>query len=332
MNKSQRINDMLIFLNKKRQFNLKDIMNRYHISKSTALRDIASLETLGIPIYSDLGRNGSYKILSNDLLSPIIFSIDEISALYFSMLTLENYNMCPFDIDLQKLKEKFENSISEQQLSKITKIEKILQPEVRKTINNSQLRIILDILLHRQEEFFPIKYEQQSLQALKPSPVLRLLPAITAAVLAFSLLAGRYDESWRLTVDPTYFAFRYPRILLAAATGTMLAITGVILQRVTKNPMAGPELLGVSAGTAFGAMASVMLFGITSGSLWFWLAGLASALATLGLLLLFNRKNGLAPEKVLLTGMALAALSDAAIRIWTAGGDFRVQQLLIWKK
>ena len=163
MNKSQRINDMLIFLNKKRQFNLKDIMNRYHISKSTALRDIASLETLGIPIYSDLGRNGSYKILSNDLLSPIIFSIDEISALYFSMLTLENYNMCPFDIDLQKLKEKFENSISEQQLSKITKIEKILQPEVRKTINNSQLRIILDILLHRQEEFFPIKYEQQSL-------------------------------------------------------------------------------------------------------------------------------------------------------------------------
>ena len=164
MNKSQRINDMLIFLNKKRQFNLKDIMNRYHISKSTALRDIASLETLGIPIYSDLGRNGSYKILSNDLLSPIIFSIDEISALYFSMLTLENYNMCPFDIDLQKLKEKFEKSISEQQLSKIAKIEKILQPEVRKTINNSQLRIILDILLHRQEEFFPIKYEQQALQ------------------------------------------------------------------------------------------------------------------------------------------------------------------------
>ena len=164
----------------------------------------------------------------------------------------------------------------------------------------------------------------------EPSPVLRLLPLITAAVLAASLLAGRYDESWRLTVDPTYFAFRYPRILLAAATGTMLAITGVILQRVTKNPMAGPELLGVSAGTAFGAMASVMLFGITSGSLWFWLAGLASALATLGLLLLFNRKNGLAPEKVLLTGMALAALSDAAIRIWTAGGDFRVQQLLIW--
>lgn len=75
----------------------------------------------------------------------------------------------------------------------------------------------------------------------EPSPVLRLLPLITAAVLAFSLLAGRYDESWRLTVDPAYFAFRYPRILLAAATGTMLAITGVILQRVTKTPWPAPN-------------------------------------------------------------------------------------------
>lgn len=157
MNKSQRINDMLIFLNKKRQFNLKDIMNRYHISKSTALRDIASLETLGIPIYSDLGRNGSYKILSNDLLSPIIFSIDEISALYFSMLTLENYNMCPFDIDLQKLKEKFENSISEQQLSKITKIGK--NPSTRSRENNQQLSVAESFLIFYctgRENFFQL--------------------------------------------------------------------------------------------------------------------------------------------------------------------------------
>ena len=115
-----------------------------------------------------------------------------------------------------------------------------------------------------------------------------------------------------------------------AAIGTMLALTGVMLQRLTQNPMAGPELLGISSGTAFGAMASVMLFGITSGSGWFWLVGVISALASLGLLMLFNRKNGLAPEKVLLTGMAIAALADAAIRIWTASGDYRVQQLLVW--
>lgn len=155
-----------------------------------------------------------------------------------------------------------------------------------------------------------------------------LLIAVAVSVLAFTV--GRYDETLRLTIDPEYFVFRYPRVLLAAATGTMLALTGVILQRLTQNPMAGPELLGISSGTAFGAMSVVMLFGITSGSGWFWLTGIVSALVSLGLLMLFNRKNGFTPEKILLTGMALAALADAAIRIWTASGDYRVQQLLVW--
>lgn len=155
-----------------------------------------------------------------------------------------------------------------------------------------------------------------------------LLIAVAVSVLAFTV--GRYDETLRLTIDPEYFVFRYPRVLLAAATGTMLALTGVILQRLTQNPMAGPELLGISSGTAFGAMSVVMLFGITSGSGWFWLTGIVSALVSLGLFMLFNHKNGFTPEKILLTGMALAALADAAIRIWMATGDFRVQLLLLW--
>lgn len=160
--------------------------------------------------------------------------------------------------------------------------------------------------------------------------LLHFLLLITVAVSVLAFTVGRYDETLRLTIDPEYFVFRYPRVLLAAATGTMLALTGVILQRLTQNPMAGPELLGISSGTAFGAMSVVMLFGITSGSGWFWLTGIVSALVSLGLLMLFNRKNGFTPEKILLTGMALAALADAAIRIWMATGDFRVQLLLLW--
>ncbi|KZC85287.1 HmuU protein [Neisseria flavescens] len=160
--------------------------------------------------------------------------------------------------------------------------------------------------------------------------LLHFLLLITVAVSVLAFTVGRYDETLRLTIDPEYFVFRYPRVLLAAATGTMLALTGVILQRLTQNPMAGPELLGISSGTAFGAMSVVMLFGITSGSGWFWLTGIVSALVSLGLLMLFNRKNGFTPEKILLTGMALAALADTAIRIWMATGDFRVQLLLLW--
>ena len=170
---------------------------------------------------------------------------------------------------------------------------------------------------------------EQTVARLHVSPLLRCLPVVALLSLLLALFVGR-SEGLAFNVDTEYFVFRYPRVLLAAATGTMLALTGVMLQRLTQNPMASPELLGISSGTAFGAMAAVLLFNITSGSGWFWLVGILSALATLGLLMWLNRKNGLAPEKVLLTGMAMAALADAAIRVWTASGDFRVQQMLIW--
>ena len=62
MKKSERINDMMMYLNNKETFNLKDIMEKYSISKNTALRDIRSLEEIGMPIYSFSGRNGRYKI------------------------------------------------------------------------------------------------------------------------------------------------------------------------------------------------------------------------------------------------------------------------------
>ena len=157
MKKPERLNDMLIYVNKKRTFNLKDLMERYQISKSTALRDLASLENIGLPLYSELGRNGQYHIVNNHFLSPILFTLDEISSLYFAMLTLENYNMCPFNIDLHKLKEKFEESIPDKQLQKIREIETILQPEVKQSLDNDILREILDILLTKPSKTYLIE-------------------------------------------------------------------------------------------------------------------------------------------------------------------------------
>lgn len=91
MNKSERIQDILLFLKDKNSFNLKDLMDKYKISKSTALRDVSSLEKIGMPLYAHHGRRGYYSILPNRLLSPIVFDMDEVFALYFSMLTLRAY-------------------------------------------------------------------------------------------------------------------------------------------------------------------------------------------------------------------------------------------------
>lgn len=125
MKKSERLNDMIRYLNDKHSFRLKDLMQRYRISKSTALRDVQSLESLGMPIYTRYGRNGYYGLLKNKLLSPILFELDEVLALYFSMCTLNAYAQTPFHLSVEKLKSKFESCLSEEKISLLKKWEKV---------------------------------------------------------------------------------------------------------------------------------------------------------------------------------------------------------------
>ncbi|MEG1301525.1 MAG: HTH domain-containing protein [Erysipelotrichaceae bacterium] len=148
MRKSTRLNDMMIFLNNRTYFNLRDIMEEYGISKSTALRDIQALEEIGMPIYSEHGRNGRYGILKNRLLSPIIFTVDEMYALYFAMLTLNAYESTPFHLSVEKLKEKFEICLSNELIGNIHKMESVLKFEETKHYNSSPfLKEILQSIL-----------------------------------------------------------------------------------------------------------------------------------------------------------------------------------------
>lgn len=130
MKKSERLNDMIRYLNGREFFNLSDLMEQYNISKSTALRDISSLEQLGMPIFSEHGRHGRYGILKNRLLSPILFTMDEVYALYFAMLTLEAYQSTPFHLSANQLNKKFESCLSNEQIKQIHNMKKVLQFEM----------------------------------------------------------------------------------------------------------------------------------------------------------------------------------------------------------
>lgn len=144
MKKSERLNDMILYLKDKKSFNLRDMMNKYAISKSTALRDIQSLEEIGMPFYSNQGRNGCYGILPNRLLSPIVFTIDEIHALYFAMQTLNAYQSTPFHLSVEKLKQKFEGCISAERIQELRKMELIFS--LRSYQNKNVCRCLGDIL------------------------------------------------------------------------------------------------------------------------------------------------------------------------------------------
>lgn len=148
MKKSERLNDMIRYLNDRSFFNLKELMERYTISKSTALRDVHSLEELGMPIYTDYGRYGKYGILQNRLLSPILFTIDEIYALYFAMLTLEAYQSSPFHLSVKKLNETFEKCLSKDQIQDLHKMKRVLNFESYRHPNvSSFLDQILESIL-----------------------------------------------------------------------------------------------------------------------------------------------------------------------------------------
>jgi predicted DNA-binding transcriptional regulator YafY len=144
MKRPERLHDMMRYLNNREYFNLQDLMDEYSISKSTALRDIESLEQLGMPIYSEHGRNGGYGILKNSLLSPISFTMDEVYALYFAMLTLEAYESTPFHLNIRKLHEKFKRCLSENQQKQIQRMKKVLQFEV---IPHKHASLFLDKIL-----------------------------------------------------------------------------------------------------------------------------------------------------------------------------------------
>ncbi|PAD21512.1 helix-turn-helix transcriptional regulator [Terribacillus saccharophilus] len=109
MRRSERLQDMLQYTNEKKQFNLKDLIEKYRISRSTAIRDVQALEMLGMPIYAEHGRNGKYVVLDNRILSPITFTADELYAIYFAMLTLSGYKETPFEQEINSLEETFQS-------------------------------------------------------------------------------------------------------------------------------------------------------------------------------------------------------------------------------
>lgn len=158
-----------------------------------------------------------------------------------------------------------------------------------------------------------------------------LLMGLVLAVVA-SLLVGQGMHGWSWPSWLRWQAqleWRLPRALAAGAAGVLLALAGTLLQRVSNNPMASPELLGVSGGTFMGVIATALLLPALPLSLML-LGGVLGAFVCLLLLVLINRKNGFQPERILLSGIAITALFEPLQAIALANGDLRVQQLLSW--
>jgi iron complex transport system permease protein len=135
---------------------------------------------------------------------------------------------------------------------------------------------------------------------------------------------------------------RLPRTVLAIIVGVALGVGGALMQGHTRNPLADPGLLGVTAGASFAVVLGIFVFGVTSltGYAWFSLAG--AGLAAAAVFAIGSTRGGPSPVTLVLAGAAVSALllslTQAIVlrdmetlddfRFWnvgsTAGRDFDV--------
>ncbi|QHC60732.1 iron chelate uptake ABC transporter family permease subunit [Rathayibacter sp. VKM Ac-2760] len=134
------------------------------------------------------------------------------------------------------------------------------------------------------------------------------LPLSSTAVV--DALSGRGDVEARTIL----FDQRIPRTVLAAAGGAALAMAGVVIQAHTRNPLADPGLLGISAGASLLVVVAIAFLGATTpvDFVWFALLGAAAAttlVAALGRLAGSRRDSS--PATLVLAGSAVAAVLSA---------------------
>ena len=140
---------------------------------------------------------------------------------------------------------------------------------------------------------------------------------------------GLGESSLSVLRDGIVWQLRLPRTLTAAAVGAGLALSGAVMQAITRNPLADPYLLGLSAGASLGAV-TVLVLGAT---LLLAPAAFLGALAALVATLLIARAAGsLSPARTVLAGVAVSSFAAAMtsfVIYWTATGD-SYREILAW--
>lgn len=125
-------------------------------------------------------------------------------------------------------------------------------------------------------------------------------------------------------------SFRLPRIALATLVGASLAMSGAILQGLTRNGLAEPGVLGVSQGAGLAAVALLTLAPDAPAALLPWVALLGGSL-TAALVYLLAWKGGTSPVRLILVGIGVSAVASALTTYLTVLGDVTdVQRALLW--
>ncbi|MFE9315087.1 FecCD family ABC transporter permease [Streptomyces albidoflavus] len=166
---------------------------------------------------------------------------------------------------------------------------------------------------------------------------------VLAAVMVASLAYGSRDVPWADvqaaiggadgTLGEAAAAKRIPRTLLAVVTGAALALSGAVMQGVTRNPLADPGILGVNTGASLAVVSGVAFFGLASPTSYIWVAIVGAAASALFVYTVGTLgRGGATPLKLALAGAATSAafaslVSAVVLPRNDIAGSFRLWQI-----
>lgn len=158
--------------------------------------------------------------------------------------------------------------------------------------------------------------------------VVTLVTISIAIMLAPSHIDGGYR--WLFQWPEAYILdLRWPPLLAAATAGAGVAIAGTILQRLIRNPLASPDILGLTAGATLALILGTYVLGTSIHNLGPAIAFVGS-LAVLGLIILLGQRSSFAPGIIILVGISLAAFVDGIIQFILSKGGEEVYSIITW--
>ncbi|WP_456277013.1 FecCD family ABC transporter permease [Bacillus sp. AK128] len=113
--------------------------------------------------------------------------------------------------------------------------------------------------------------------------------------------------------DFTIDTLRLPRVLLAFMVGAALGVSGLILQGIVRNPLASPDIIGITAGGSVGAILFIVFLMGTVSIVWLPLAALTGALLVSIVIYILSWKQGIKPIRLVLIGIGVAAAMKAIV-------------------
>lgn len=143
-------------------------------------------------------------------------------------------------------------------------------------------------------------------------------------------MPGSVEPFWSAGRENIVWDVRLPRVILAGLVGAGLAVTGAVLQSVTRNPLADPHLLGVSAGGALGAIVALLHTGLILGLATVPLFAFGGALAATALVAFIARVLGTGADRLVLSGVAVAFTLTALGNLLIFLGDPRAVHSVIF--